>query len=235
MESTREQDLIRILKGQERVIQEVYSILEEEEKKDDILRAVIHSSLKRRENRIHGLDPARIFDVEDIRRTCLRYRLRFLPSGRFKGNIPVEALHAVRHLEARSETPIGGFRIMAPAKHFQLCDCDSDPLLFVPVGSGSYYLVHQWGREMNPLRAFLAWPVRNAKHLIATVLAFALVLASLIPTAWLTTDVASGWLVTNRLAAFTCITLMTCAVTAFSWFAFFGQFSEECWDSKTFN
>ncbi len=235
MESTRDHDLIRILKGQERVIQEVYSILEEEEKRDDILRAVILSSMKRRENRIDGLDPARTFDVEDIRRTCIRYRLRFLPSGRFKGAIPAEALHAVRHLEARSGKPLGGFRIMAPAKHFQLCDCDSDPLLFIPVGAGSYYLVHQWGREMNPLRACIGWPVRNVKHLAATVLAFAAVLAALIPTAWLSTDAASGWFITNRIAAFTCITLMTCAATAFSWFAFFGQFSEECWDSNTFN
>ncbi|MEO7082245.1 MAG: hypothetical protein ABIY71_11985, partial [Flavobacteriales bacterium] len=208
---------------------------EKEEKKDDLVRAAIHSSMKVRENRIPGLDPSRLFDVEDIRANCVRYRLRFLPASRFKGIIPREAVYAVRQLEDRTEAPLGGFMIMAPAKRFQLCDRDSDPLLFAPLGNGKYYLVHQWGRELHPWRAALGWPVRGWMQLTITVLFLSALFSALVPTAWLSSDPAAPWWGIHRFSAFFSTTMLVCAATAFSWFAFFGQFSEDAWDSKTFN
>lgn len=232
---TKEEHLIRLLKGQESIIQQTYSILEEEEKKDDILRAVVLSTLKHHENHIPGLDPSRIFDIEDIRTTCVKYRLRFLPAGRFKGHLPNEAIYAIRQLEAHAGAQVRGFKIMAPAKRFKLCDCDSDPLLFVPVGAGSYYLVHQWGRELSPWRAVVGWPVRSVAQLIATVLISAAIIGTLTPTGWLTQDPGAGWWGGHRIYAFVSTALLFCAGTAFGWLAFFGQFSKEAWDSKTFN
>ena len=231
----KEERLAQLLRGQESIIQQTYSILEEEQKKDDILRAVVGTTLKCQENNIHGLDPSRIFDVEDIRRTCVKYRLRFLPAGRFKGHIPNEAIYAIRQLEAHAGTLVQGFKIMAPAKRFKLCDCDADPLLFVPIGGGSYYLVHQWGRELSPWRAVLGWPLRGMGHLIATVLITAAMIAAFTPTAWLTLDPGAGWWGGHRIYAFFSTSLLLCAGTAFGWLAFFGQFSKEAWDSKTFN
>lgn len=235
MSHTKEDELASLLRGQGGIMQEVYSILEKEEKKDDLARAAIHSSLKPRENRIRGLDPSRLFDVEDIRGNCVRYRLRFLPAGRFKGVIPREAVYAIRQLEARAEAPLGGFMIMAPAKRFQLCDCDADPLLFAPVGNGKHYLVHQWGRELHPWRAAWGWPVRSWLHLVITVLAFSALLSAFVPTGWLSADPDAPWWGLHRFGAFFCTTMFLCAATAFSWFAFFGQFSKDAWDSKTFN
>ena len=235
MSHTKEDELASLLRGQGVIMQEVYSILEKEEKKDDLARAAIHSSLNSRENRIHGLDPSRLFDVEDIRRNCVRYRLRFLPAGRFKGSIPREAIYAVRQLEAKADATLGGFMIMAPAKRFQLCDCDSDPLLFLPVENGKHYLVHQWGRELHPWRAALGWPVRGWMQLAITVLALSALFSLLAPTAWLSPDPAAPWWGVHRFGAFFCTTLFVCAATAFSWFAFFGQFSKDAWNSKSFN
>lgn len=231
---TGQDELVRILRGQEALVQEVYSILEEEEKKDDVLRAVVLSSLKPCTNRIAGLDALRIFTLDDIRRTCIRYRLRFLPAGRFKGDVPTEALHTIRRLEARSDGPLGGFMILAPAKRFRLCDCDADPLLFVPLRSGNYYLVHRWGNDLRPARAIFGWPVRSPMHLAITVLAATLLLSLALPTAWLTEGSAPWWNL-QRFGVFLCTTLVAGAATSFGWFAFFGQFSNEAWDSKTFN
>ena len=235
MSHTKDDELASLLRGQGVIMQEVYSILEKEEKKDDLVSASIRSSMKARENQIHGLDPSRLFDVEDIRKSCVRYRLRFLPAGRFMGTIPREAIYAVRQLEARSVEPLGGFMIMAPAKRFQLCDSDADPLLFVPVGNDKHYLVHQWGRELHPWRAALGWPVRGWMQLAVTVLVFSALLSALVPTAWLTPEQAASWWGAYRFGAFFSTTLFVCAATAFSWFAFFGQFSKEAWDSRTFN
>ena len=101
MSRTHEDELSGLLRGQAVIVQEVYSILEEEQKKDELLRAAVLSSMKHRENRVAGLDPLRTYDVEDIRRACVKYRLRFLPAGRFKGNIPREAIYTLRQLEEK--------------------------------------------------------------------------------------------------------------------------------------
>ena len=107
--------LERILLGQEELIAEVGAILEEEQKHDDILRAMVLSSVGAKENRIPRLDPDRIFLEEEIRTLCIRYRLRFLDGGRFKGELPMQAVYELRRLEARANGPVRGFKIMAPA------------------------------------------------------------------------------------------------------------------------
>lgn len=235
MPNTREDELLGLLRGQGSIVQEVYSILEDEEKKDELLRAAVLSSMTHRENNVAGLDPSRTYDVEDIRRACVKYRLRFLPAGRFKSDIPRGAIHALRQLEDRSDAPLGGFKIMAPAKRFRLCNCDADPLLFLPVGGGSYYLVHQWGRSISPWRALAGWPVRNWKNLVATVLIASVIIGALTPSSWLVADPTVSWWGGHRLMAIFSTTMFLCATTAFGWLAFFGQFSEEAWNSKTFN
>lgn len=235
MHHTGEDELIRILRGQDSIIQEVYSILEEEEKKDEVLRAVVLSSKNHCANRIGGADPARIHSKDAIRRVCVKYRLRFLPAGRYKGALPTEALHAIRRTEARSGIPLGGFMILAPAKQFTLCDCDADPLLFVPMDDGRYYLLHRWGRDMRAMRAVLGWPVRGWMHLTATVLLVSMVLAAVIPTHLLTTVPDAPWLNIHRFGALICFNLFLNAATSFGWFAFFGQFSKDAWNGPTFN
>lgn len=57
MSRTREDELSGLLRGQAAIVQEVYSILEEEEKKDELLRAAVLSSMKHRENRVAGFGP----------------------------------------------------------------------------------------------------------------------------------------------------------------------------------
>lgn len=235
MRHTREEELAELLRGQASIVQEAYSILEQEGKQDELVQAAIRSNLKVRTNDLFAVDPARVFSLEDIRGICIRYRLRFLPSGRFRGAIPHEAVHAVRHLEARAGHPVHGFMVMAPAKRFQLCDCDADPMLFVPLADGTFYLAHQWGREIGLWRAALGWPVRTWRHLVVTVVLAAALFTALLPAPWLTNDPHAGWWGGFRLGAFFCTTMVACAATAFGWLALFGQFSAEAWNSKTFN
>ncbi|MBP8824546.1 MAG: hypothetical protein KBH07_12970 [Flavobacteriales bacterium] len=235
MARTKVDELTSLLRGQGAVMQETYSILEQEEKQDQLVRAAIHASLKHRRNQLDGLDPERMFGLEDIRRTCIKYRLRFLPSGRYKGRLPAQAVQAVRHLEHEMGKPVHGFMMLAPAQRFQLCDSDADPVLFIPLSNGSYYLLHRWGRDMHPLRAVLGWPVRNWAHLVGTVTVFAVVLAALLPTRLLASDPMADWWGLHRFGAFVCIASLAGAATSLCWFTFFGQFSAEAWRSKHFN
>lgn len=227
--------LERILLGQEALVTEVRSWLDEEDAADAVVEAAIRSSTEFRLNTLHGMPRARIFDRRTIRDLSVRYRLRFLPSGLYKGELPRQAIAAVRALEARTGTVLRGYHILAPARRFQLCDADGDPLLFVPIGPDEYYLIHRWGADLSPWRAVLHWPFRSPKHLAATVVVSAFIVAAAMPTAWITRDPSAGWWGAHRiLFAFWSAAVIT-AFTVQAWFAFFGRFSREAWNSRTFN
>lgn len=227
--------LERILLGQERLLEEVHGILEHEQKHDDILRAMVRTAKGHRENGILRPDPDRVFHVDEIRALCVKYRLRFLEGARFKGELPLQALHAIRRLEERADGPLRGFMIMAPAQRFELCDSDADPLLFVPVGPEHHYLVHRWGRDLSPWRALTAWPFRSLSTLGASVFALAVVAAMLAPNWLITTDPQAAWWGGHRVLFLFWSSMVFASFTVFGWFAFMGRFSKDCWNSRTFN
>lgn len=77
----------RILLGQEALVNEVRTWLDEEDTADAMVEAAIRSSGDDRMNTLRGLSPARIFGRGAIRDLCVRYRLRFLPSALYKAEI----------------------------------------------------------------------------------------------------------------------------------------------------
>lgn len=236
METNTQRDrLERVLRGQLQLMDEVHSWLEEEEKHDDILRAVVLSARGERPVMAEGLDPQRIFHVDDIRALCVKYRLRFLDAGLFKGKLPAQAVHGVRQLERTVGAPVTSFKMMAPAARFRLCDSEVDPLLFVPVGNDRYYLVHKWGTDLGWHRILLGWPVRSVGHLAAVVFALALLLTAVMPAHLITSDPAAGFWGGHRLLFLFWTSMVLTSFTVFGWFAFFGQFSVQCWNSRYFN
>ena len=225
----------KILLGQADVLNEVMHILDREQRHDDVLRAMVHSASGHHVNRIARPDPDRVFHVDALREVCMKYRLRFLDASLFKGELPNEAIYRIRQLESRAEGPLRGFKVLAPAARFKLCDSDDDPLLFVPVSEDHYYLVHRWGRDMSPWRGLVAWPFRSVVHLATMVLAAALLLSMVMPNWLITTDVEAGWWGAHRVLFFFWCTMVCASFTVFGWFAFFGSFSREDWNSRHFN
>lgn len=226
---------LRSLRGSTAFLEAVKGILEEEQKTDDVLRAMVLSSRGDRPNSIKGLDLDRVHHEDAIRNVCIKYRLRFLESGLFKGGIPLQAVHELRQLETRASAPLTGFRIMAPSSHFRLCDAEGDPLLFVPLGNGLHYLVHQWGGDLAWHRALLNWPVRTVYHLAATVLLMALMIAAVAPFEFVNAPGTSGYWTGGRTLFFFWTAMVLMGFTAFGWMAFFGKFSVDAWKSRHFN
>ncbi|MHA6280207.1 hypothetical protein ACXYMT_08495 [Salinimicrobium sp. CAU 1759] len=111
------------------------------------------------------LESNRIFHLSQIKKICVDYRLRFLNTRFFKGDLPQEALDAVKALEKQHKIEIKGAKMLAPAKYFRLENAD-DPMLFAPLGNDYYYLVHKWGTDMHPLRKVLMWPLKNLENLL---------------------------------------------------------------------
>lgn len=161
---------------------EVFAILEENQKRRDEILAEINSGNDIPENNLDFvlLETDRIFHLAQIRKICIDYRLRFLPSNYFKGGIPEEAISEVRQIEDAHATKIAGFHIVAPTKTFQLKDYN-DPLLFAPIGNGYFYLVHKWGNDLNPWRKVLVWPFRNLLAFTLVTIALSLLIAWMTP------------------------------------------------------
>lgn len=128
-----------------------------------------------------GSDRDNIFPLEAIRTTCINYRLRFLDSWLFKGEIPSEAILKVHEFERKHGICIKQFKIMAPRKLFKLQDPNEDPLLFADLGNENYYLLHRWGNELSWYRKILTYPFRTVVSLLATIAFICLTLALGIP------------------------------------------------------
>lgn len=111
------------------------------------------------------LESDRIFHISQIKKLCIQYRLRFLSTQYFKGELPAEAIFAIKELEKKHNTCLKGFSIIAPAKYFRLENAD-DPMLFSPIGNNYYYLIHKWGKDVHPFRKMLMWPLKNLETLI---------------------------------------------------------------------
>jgi len=236
METKIERDrLERVLRGQHQVMDQVHHWLEEENKHDDILRAVVLSSNKERVVDPAGLDPERIYHSNAIKELCVKYRLRFLDAGLFKGAIPDQAVLAIRQLERQVGGPVTSFKMMAPSARFRLSDSEVDPLLFVPVGNERYYLVHKWGNDLGWQRVLAGLAVRTPAHLAAAVLVLSMVLTALVPAHLITSNPDVGFWGGHRVLFFFWISTVCTSFTVFAWFAFFGQFSDRSWNSKYFN
>lgn len=129
---------------------------------------------------IDKVDTNRIYHIDQIKKICIDYRLRFLDAKLFKGQFPVEAIDEIKAIEKTHKTELSSLQMMAPSKLFKLENAD-DPLLFAPMGYGYYYLIHQWGNDLHPLRKWLVWPFKNLITMCAATLIGSFVLSLFVP------------------------------------------------------
>ena len=168
--------------------------------------------------------------LSHIRSICIDYRLRFLDSKYFKGDLPPRAISEVKRLEKLHDTELGGFKILAPSKLFKLEDKD-DPILFAPIGNGYYYLIHKWGKDLHPLRRILVWPFKNIVNLAAVVLLISFLITLMVPQGLFskTGSAAEFWIV------FFFMFKSIAAVVIFYGFALGKNFNPAIWNSKYYN
>jgi len=173
------------------------------------------------------LATANIFHIDNIKNTCIDYRLRFLDLKYFKNDLPQEAFDKIARLEAVHGTTLSGFKIMAPSKLFRLKNTD-DPLLFVPIGNDYFYLIHQWGDDLSPFRKLFMWPFKNIWNLLVLIMGISWIATSLTPMAIFskTTSWSTYWMV--YFFMFKAIA----SIVLFYGFALGKNFNPAIWNSK---
>ncbi|MCB0399879.1 MAG: hypothetical protein KDD26_09715, partial [Winogradskyella sp.] len=95
---------------EDEVLKAVKDILTQDNKKDDrILEklAEYNDTLKNNFD-IDLLESDKIYHVEQIKKLCITYRLRFLDSRFFKGDLPYEAISKIKQLEKNHNTTLSG-------------------------------------------------------------------------------------------------------------------------------
>ena len=208
------------------VLDEVQQILNEDlEKEKEITNKLKGNVIENQKHDLSKFDDNNIYSLEQIKQICIKYRLRFLDSKAFIGEIPTEGILKVKALEKQLGYPIDGFKIVAPKKLFQLEDKDSDPLLFLQLTDNKFYFVHKWGGELNRFRALVATPMRSFMSMFWTLLAVAFLFSMAIPTASI--DVFIFLFVHSFIAI--------CGIACMIIFMIRENFSDAEWNSKFFS
>lgn len=133
--------------------------------------------IKSLENIHHGS----IYTIAEIKDICMKYRLRFLPSVKYKGTVPAELIFELRrklvadngfgHLENGN---VHDFKynlfVMAPGYMFNVGNYTKtkreklaeikrlkkeDPACFVKINEDKYMFLKEWGNSFSPFRRIL--------------------------------------------------------------------------------
>ena len=217
---------------QDKLIESVYQLLKEDAVKEEGIRSRLGGPSNKVENHFNFdlLETDKIFHLDQIKKICIDYRLRFLDSKYFKGDIPQEGISKIKALEKEHGISIDGFKIIAPSKLFRLEDKD-DPLLFAPIGNGYFYLIHRWGNDLHPLRKIMAWPFKNIVNLTSLVLLVSYLVTLLVPEGLFskTSSQAEFWII------YFFMFKSIASVVIFYGFALGKNFNPAIWNSKYFN
>ena len=119
-----------------------------------------------------------IYHIYDIKKICIDYRLRFLNTKYFKGDIPYSAQTKLKTFKKEQKLNILDLKIMAPSKLFKLKNAD-DPLLFCNLGNDYFYLIDKWGNDLSFFRKISMWPFKSLTNILFFI-AFLSLLATLI-------------------------------------------------------
>ena len=177
------------------------------------------------------IDSNRLFHVDQIRKICIDYRLRFLDFNFFKGGVPDEAYTKLKEFELNHPDLDLNIKIMAPTKLFKLDNYD-DPLMFVSLGNNYYYLIHKWGNDMSYFRKMFMWPFKNIYNILVYIAIISLFFTTFVP------DGIFFYKNNPEIQFFVVFLFMFKSLAAI--FIYFGfamgkNFNENIWNSKFYN
>ncbi len=174
---------------------------------------------------------SKIFDIQQIKKLCIDYRLRFLDSELFKDTIPQEALNTIRQIENKTGLRFEKFKIIAPAALFKLKDPDKDPILFADLGNGKYLYIHKWGNDMVWYRKWIMWPFRKVENLLKLIIAFNALVVFFMPDNWFDYGNPEAIFI-HKMFLFLFMLIGTLSLSIFYGFAVDKNFTESEWDNR---
>lgn len=176
------------------------------------------------------VDKSFIFSIDEIKKICIKYRLRFLDSQNYRNEFPYEAILKIKDLNLIYAKDLKGFKILAPAKAFTKKEKDFPGLLFVPTINGNYYLIHSWGKHYKWYKKFLLLPFQTFETLILSVATFTLLIDISLPVELITLDRTAPYWCGYRIATYFHLFIFFSGFTTYAAFAFHKNFSKSNWN-----
>ncbi len=176
------------------------------------------------------VDNIYVFSLEEVKKICIKYRLRFLDSQLYRNEIPYEAVLKIKDLNTLYHKDLKGFKILAPKKAFSKAENKLPCLLFAPTLSGNYYLIHSWGKEFKWYMKYLLFPTQTFETLLLSVALLALTLDLSLPVELITLDRSAPYWCGYRIATFFHLLIFFSGFTAYATFAFNKNFSKSNWN-----
>ncbi|MFC5045940.1 hypothetical protein ACFSTE_20470 [Aquimarina hainanensis] len=210
--------------------EQVKAIFVREAKREDRIAATLASTARETIFNFDLLDTNRIYYIDQIKKICIDYRLRFLDTEYFKGALPPEAIRIIKTLEREHQTTIEGYKIIAPSKMFKL-ENEDDPLLFTPIGNDYFYLIHKWGNDLHPARKLLVWSFKSLENLVLLIFLLSVITTYFIPIGLFSKTPSHSQTVIVFLFVFKWIA----AIALFYGFALGKNFNPAIWNSKFYN
>jgi hypothetical protein len=216
----------------DKLMEEVSELLNQSAERDNDIFSRLNNCETSKKTKLTLVDSTNIFSLNEIKTVCENYRLRFLDSGHFKGEIPYEAIIAIKNFENKYQVKIESFKIIAPAGMFKLEDIHQDPLLFASIGNDKYYLIHKWGNDLAWYRKLISYPLRNIYSFFYSLFIMSAILSFLVPESWLNMPMGSLtlrlWLTVHLFIGFSGFLIFIGSTMQ-------KNFSSNVWDSKFFN
>lgn len=129
--------------------------------------------LENLEKAFHG----KVFTVDQIKSLCVQYRLRFLSTRFFIGNMDIEAVAKIKEFAKATNSSIDNASIeykmfiLAPPEQFALSRkqiekipkrvIDRDPVLFYKIDDTHYKMLHKWGNDFSIARFIEGFQYRS--------------------------------------------------------------------------
>lgn len=176
------------------------------------------------------VDSDRIFNISEIKKIAIDYRLKFIDSQFFKAEIPYAAILKIKEINTNFRKDIKGFKILAPLDAFKDEKITKNSILFAPTNYGNYCLIHSWGSQLKWHRKLTSWPLKNFENLLKTVLLYTLIITLVIPTPLITLDSEATYWCGYRAAAFMHLFIFHLGVTAYITFTFGKNLNSMTWD-----
>jgi hypothetical protein len=226
---------IKTSKEEDAVISEVYSILQQDLLSDKkVLENLHHYKQSFEVLNEKQLDVFEVYKLDTIKTIAIDYRLKFLDSKYFKGEIPYEAVLKIKDLNTKFKKDLKHFKILGKNEAFQKTVKPSDAsslLLFAATDLGNHYLIHKWGHELPWHRKILSWPMRRFETLLVSIALISLILAISLPTRLIWLPQHADYWGTYRIGAFFHILIFNLGVSAYITFAFGKNFSANTWQN----
>jgi len=194
------------------LLKEVYSIINNESKTRILNTNKNNSNLILSEKKV-VLKSTRIFSISEIKNVCVKNRFRFLELNYYKSALPYDVHVKCSAFEIEMNAPIC-FKIITEAQNFKAKFPSSQHLIFADLGNGEYYFITKWGNEYSKYRKLIVLPFRNIEMHLFSIFTLALLLTTITPTNFLTTDPFIGYFSMIRFAFyFWCVIFLTALST----------------------